>query len=110
MQAEGNTGVVNQQHSALELQIPCPARSGGQNPPMRSDRVLLGELTGASHWILVAPAGTRKAIPLVEIRSYYVGCCDEMLPAQGLCHRSLFEEIDLGSCQDSLCFMVVLSV
>ena len=111
--APGGGGCYSYQHSALKLQIPPrPTRTRGQDPPMRSDQALLGELNEASRWILAVPAGTRKARPLVEIRLNNVGCCCDVIvpPAQGLCHRSLFEEKDLGSYQDSLCFMVVLAV
>ena len=61
------------------------------------DRVLLGELTGASREILVAPAAAGKVRLLVEIRfdSSGVGCC-EVMPTHGLCHRS-FDGTDLGS-------------
>jgi hypothetical protein len=37
-----------------------------------------------------------------------IGCCEVLLPAQGLCHRS-FEGLDHGFHWASLCFMVVLS-
>jgi hypothetical protein len=97
---------VNQQHSALELQIPRPAQSRCRNLPMRSDQALLGELHGASRRTSVASVATGKVRLLVEtIRFDSVGCCETM-PAQGLCHRS-FEGLDLGFYQDSLCFMVV---
>ena len=108
MQAVGDTDVVNYQHSVLELQILRPTRTRGQNPLMRSNQALLGEMSEASRWIFAAPVGTRKARPSVEIRLYnVVGCCCDVMPAEGLCHCSLFEEKDLGSYQDSLCFMVV---
>jgi hypothetical protein len=66
---------------------------------MRLDQALLGELTGASRGVSVAPVATGK-VTLVEIRFDSVGCC-EVLPALGLWHRS-FEVLDLLSHRASL--------
>jgi hypothetical protein len=102
MQAVENhkTHIVNQQHSALELQIPCPTRSRGQHLPTRLDRALFVKFP-----ILVASVGTGKVRSLVEIRFDSVVCYKTM-PAQGSCHRS-FEGLDLGFYQYSFCVMVI---
>jgi hypothetical protein len=76
--------------AAKGLHLPRPNRG---HYPLRSDQAPLGELTGASGGLAVAPAVAVGKVTLEEIRFEFVGSVG-VLPVQGLFQRSL--GLDLG--------------